>query len=126
MVDRYLALEPDEAHAVFHVRLGLCVIDLFNDEHGLRQITPVIERRTLQAADAYAAREVLSHQRPLPLTTEGSRALVDIVRVSGLGQGTMPEELLGDLIASTRTSEKSLMDALSRTRPQATEQSGES
>lgn len=112
MVDQYLVFRPGSEHAVFHVRLGLLVLDLVNTGHGLGQVTPVVERSAVEAADAYAAHEVLSSPRVLPLTADGSRALVDIVRVSGLGQGTMPEVLRNDLVASTRASEESIKGAL--------------
>lgn len=113
MVDQYLELEPAPEHVVFHVRLGLAVIDLATADDRVPQVAAVVVRDALEVADAYAARDVLSHKTCRALTdANASRALTDILRASGLGCGTMPAQLLDDLMESLKISEASLANAL--------------
>ncbi|MCW2948944.1 MAG: hypothetical protein JWR24_5661 [Actinoallomurus sp.] len=113
MVDRYLGLEPARENAVFQVRLGLCVIDLAAGARDVPQVAGIVVRDALEATDAYAAHDALSHETCLSHTAvDASKALTEIVRTSGLGRGTMPAELLDDLTESVRISEASMADAL--------------
>ncbi|WP_239405481.1 hypothetical protein [Frankia sp. Cj3] len=113
MVDRYLALEREREHAIFRVRLGLCIIDLSTGTRGIPQVASAIVRDALETTDAYAAYDALSHETCLSrMTEDGSRALTEIVRASGLERGTIPAEILDDLMESVRISEASIADAL--------------
>ncbi|MGH3822019.1 MAG: hypothetical protein ACRDRA_04155 [Pseudonocardiaceae bacterium] len=117
MVDRYLQLELAPEHTFFRVRLGLCVLDLA-DADETPEIAAVIVRDALDSTDAYAAHAALSHQTcHAQITPENSRALTDIVQVSGLGRGTVPADMLDDLMESVRTSEASIADALAAQTP---------
>jgi hypothetical protein len=110
MVARYLGLEPTPEHAAFHARLGLCVLDLAGDAP---QVADVVVRRALDAADAYTARDVLSHQISRAHTPGTDvQALNELISASGLGRGTMPADLLNDLMDSLRISEASMTDML--------------
>ena len=85
MTDRYLELDPAPEHVVFQVRLGLCVIDMAAGDREALQVANMVVHRALEAADAYAARDVLSHETCLAHTTaDASQALTEMVRESGL------------------------------------------
>lgn len=111
MVDAYLALDPIPEHAVFHVRLGLSVADLAQDTHDTQPIIRMIERSALDAADAYAARDVCTNRTPSPLTEAASRTLNKIIREAGLGT-TMPPRPLHNLMQSVQKSQTALARAL--------------
>jgi hypothetical protein len=118
MADMYLGLEPAREHVVFQVSLGLCVIDLAAGTHGMQQVADVVRRDALDAADAYAAYDALSLEAFFSQTAVDSfLALTEIVRASGLGRGTIPAELLDDLMESVRVSEASMADALAEQDP---------
>ena len=120
MLDRYLGLEPARERAIFQVRLGLCVIDLAAGARGVPQVARVVVRDALDAADAYAAHDALSHRTCLSHTPmDSSQALTEIVQASGLGRRTMPPEMLDDLIESVRVSEASMVGALAGQSPRA-------
>jgi hypothetical protein len=117
MTDRYLSLEPAREHAVFRVRLGLSVLDLAgggaDGAHRVQQVAEAVTRDALGAADAYAAHDALSHATCLShMTARRSPALTGLVRAAGLGLGTMPAEVLGNLMESVTDSEASIMKAL--------------
>jgi hypothetical protein len=113
MIDTYLALQPAGEHAVFRVRLGLSAIDLAAGARKVPQAADVVVRDVLQTADAYAAHDVLSHQACLShAALRHSRALTEIVQAAGLGRGTMPGEMLDDLMESVRVSEASMTNML--------------
>ena len=91
MLDRYLGLEPAREHAIFQVRLGLCVIDLAAGARGVPQVARVVVRDALDAADAYAAHDALSHRTCLSHTPmDSSQALTEIVQASGLDAERCP------------------------------------
>lgn len=106
MVDIYLSLVPAPEHAVFQVRLGLTVADLASDQD-IRLVAQKIERIATDAADAYAARDVLTSSTPLPLTASASHVLRETVRAAGLGT-TMPPHMLDNLMQSVQASEATL------------------
>jgi hypothetical protein len=73
----------------------------------------MVAREALEAADAHAAHDALSHDACLAhATLDRSRALAEIVRASGLARGSMPAETLDDLMESLRVGEASTTDAL--------------
>jgi hypothetical protein len=115
MMDRYLELEAAPEHVVFHVRLGLCVIDVTASDGRAAQVADVVVRAALDSADAYAARDVLSHETCLTHTTmDASQALTEMVRASGLvtssglGRGALQGPLLDSLIDSAQVAKDAL------------------
>jgi len=105
MIDTYLAYDADPDHALFHVRLGLTVADLAADVHDIQPVIRMIERTAINAADAYAAREILTSD--LPLTEPAATTLNEIVHPSGLDT-VMPPALLVNLMRAVRRSETSI------------------
>jgi hypothetical protein len=115
MMDRYLVLEAAPEHVVFHVRLGLCLIDVAADDRMTPQIADVVVRAALNSADAYALRDVLSHETCLAHTTwDASQSLTEMVRASGLvtpsspGRGALQGPLLDSLIDSAQVANDAL------------------
>jgi hypothetical protein len=113
MVNEYLTLKLGHEHAVFHTRLGLCVFDLAEETPGAPQIAEAVVHVALNAADAYAALDVLSHPGcHSRTTTDQEQALTDIVQASGLGSAAIPRGLLDDLMSVARVSEEAIRQAL--------------
>lgn len=76
----------------------------------MSQVIGRVIREAVAGDDAYNASHVLSHQLCRSSMTETDEAvLADIVESSGLGRGTMPTNLLNDLMASVRISEAQLI-----------------
>lgn len=108
MTDHYLGTEPAPRQAVFLTRLGLTVLDLADQDGHPR----ACEARTrllseaMEARDGHAASDVLASQRCAARLTDAEReALSETVRSSGLGAGTMPPDLLADLLSAAGISE---------------------
>lgn len=119
MMDRYLGLKPAPEHTVFQVRLGLCVIDVAADGRRAPQVVDVVVGHALDVADAYAARDALSHETCLAhMTAEASQALTEIVRASGLvtssdlGSAALQGLLLDSLINSARAAKEALATSM--------------
>lgn len=115
MMDRYLALDPAPEHVVFQARLGLCVLDVAPDDRQAIPVADRIVRATLDAGDAYAARDALSHQTCIALTNlDASQALTEMVLASGLvtssglGHGALQGPLLDSLITSAHVAARAL------------------
>ncbi len=109
MMDRYLSLEPADEHTVFHVRLGLTVIDLAAGDRHVPRVAQKIVCDAVESADAYAAQDVLSH-RPCRSHTaaDDMHTLTGLLRAAGLGDGTIAPHLLGQLMEATRSAEDSI------------------
>jgi hypothetical protein len=110
------AREPsDRATTLFRTRLGLIAVDLstklYQDEADLMCVELIDGAE--RSADAFAAREVLSH--PVCRTRmkpDQAAALAALIERAGLGAGSIPEPLLGDLMASVQTAGTVLADTL--------------
>jgi hypothetical protein len=108
MADHYLGSGPVSGLTVFRTRLGLTILHLADGighpraaETGTRLIS-----ETLAASDAYAARELLaSRECAIRLAGNQQRALSESVRSAGIGTGTMPRELLTELLTAAQISE---------------------
>lgn len=108
-----LQLAPDLL--VFHIRLGLAVIDAAEgyESSAARSILRDLVQRVVAAEDGYAARDVLEHGRFLPPRQE--RQLHALLDSSGLGQGLMSAALQARLDAAVATVESALTtDAFER------------
>lgn len=93
--------QADPSTAVFRTRVGTTVLDLangcdFDQLPGLR--ATII---AAAATDAYAGREILTHQLLRhTMTTDEKESLTALVQSSGLGCAAIPPELLDDLMHS--------------------------
>lgn len=112
MINQYRQLDLTPEHPVFRTRLGLCVLDLAGDALA-QQLAEVIARDAVQAADAYAASDVLRHPvSRASLTDTDRRKLSETVESSGLRRKTIPANLRDDLMESARCSEAYLKQRL--------------
>lgn len=122
MINHYRQLDLTPGPPVFRARLGLCVRDLAGDPYNAQamQLTEVIIREAVQAADAYVASDVL--RDPVcraSLNDTEQRRLSEIVESSGMHREAMPIELRDDLLESAKCSEEHLKHHLAR-QPRAT------
>lgn len=108
------ALEPDPPHLrMFRVRLVLAAIDLTPEgcEILARPLYDAIVSDTVQARDAYAAREILRHPAP-PAGGWSRRELEAIVHDGGLGRDSLPESVLSTMMRAVSTAGASLAQCL--------------
>ncbi|MER7045559.1 hypothetical protein ABT391_11810 [Streptomyces jumonjinensis] len=111
----YLQRPAEPGMTVFDIRLGLTVLDAVDavEAVGAQRIVEDLHRRTTEAEDGYAAREVLAH--PLFLTLATDREAQDchaLVRACALGTGAIPDHLHAELSAALRASDKVIRDSL--------------
>ncbi len=122
LVNTYVSHEAIPGLTVFDIRLGLTVLDAVEspDQPAARLLVDDLARRTTEARNGYAAREVLAHPLFLALAT-GSQAqdCKALVRACALDAGALPEEAYRDLSAALDRSETVLNFSL----PSATESS---
>ncbi|MFF0659233.1 hypothetical protein [Micromonospora tulbaghiae] len=108
LLDRYRRLRPVRSQAVFHVRLGLSVIDAIGAcRHAdLLNLTDSLITQTIAFEDARVASEVLQHLACAavmdPIRAEG---LAELVTASGHGRGSLPLAILESLSSTTSTAE---------------------
>ena len=90
---------------VFHIRLGLTIIDALDDNHPAREQVAVTLINQA-ASDGYAARDLLNHPgRHGFVTGQQLRRLAEVVSDCGLDLGTMPEIHLASLGRALDTAE---------------------
>jgi hypothetical protein len=97
--------------------IELDVIDLAADAHraGTSQVITRVIREAVAGTDAYRASDALSHKLCRSSMTEADEdALADIVELSRLRRGTMPANLLDDLMTSAKMNEAQLAQVLAR------------
>ncbi|WP_433259677.1 hypothetical protein ACQPYK_48835 (plasmid) [Streptosporangium sp. CA-135522] len=107
MVGHFLGREPVRGYAFFRARLGLTVVTFVSgaDPDAAGRLLARVASEAIEAGDGYAARDVLGYRSPLTGLTDAPReALAKVVAASGLGMGTMPQELLADLLAAAKVS----------------------
>ncbi|GAA3252890.1 hypothetical protein [Nonomuraea helvata] len=111
MIERYLAGSPEPGHAVFRARLGLAVVDLTTCAAPAR-VHPAYTRLVedaLDSADGYVAREVLAHDGCRSfLDHVDEKALTSAAESAGLGIGSIPDQLMADLLAAVERSETAI------------------
>ncbi|MFC8876093.1 hypothetical protein [Streptomyces ardesiacus] len=117
LVTAYIGRKTEPGMTVFDIRLGLTVLDATGStgSPSARSIVDDLHRRTTEAQDGYAAREMLA----APLFTEiasGRQAqdCRDLVRACALGAGALPDELRGELAAVVRTGDSVIQASLAR------------
>ncbi|MGV9386229.1 hypothetical protein ACWDRB_61235 [Nonomuraea sp. NPDC003707] len=111
----YLELGQTPGLLVFRMRLGLTMLDLatVTDRPFADRVFTSLISDVLATADGYAAREVLAHkQGNAMLSLAEQHELTSAIRDAGLGLGTIPPPLLGDLLAAVRTSETVIESSL--------------
>lgn len=115
LIAAYLQRSPEPGMTVFDIRLGLTILDTVGpaETPAAQRIVQDLHRRTAEAGDGYAAREVLAHPLFLALATDreaqGCRALV---RACALRAGAIPDHLHGELAAALHTCDKVIWDSL--------------
>jgi hypothetical protein len=111
MVELYPEVEPAPGLLAFRTHLGLTVIDLAGGtgHPGGAQAAAGMVGEAVAAGDGYAARDILAHPECRSRLTETEkRALTAALRSSGLGRGTVPAHLMGDLMWAVETSETAI------------------
>ncbi|WP_405891578.1 hypothetical protein OG427_02880 [Streptomyces sp. NBC_00133] len=108
LVNTYLSHEAKPGLTVFDIRLGLTALDaVASSQHaGARSLVEDLVRRTTEAGDGYAAREVLAHPLFIALATDRQvQDCKDLVRACGLEAGALQDELYRALSAALDSSE---------------------
>ncbi|XUL89962.1 hypothetical protein ACQ86D_27775 [Streptomyces galilaeus] len=117
LVNMYLGHDAKPGQTVFDIRLGLTVLDVIEsaDQPAARLVVEDLVRRTTEARNGYAAREVLAHPLFLALATDSqARDCKDLVRTCALGAKTLPEDAYRDLSAELDRSETVLNSSVTR------------
>jgi hypothetical protein len=94
--------------------VGLVVIDLGGvDQLAAQRIARRLVRQVTAARDGYAAREVLTHVMCRDhMTDSEDQALSATVQNTGIGRGTIPGQLMTDLMAAVDKSESAVAQHL--------------
>ncbi|MGN9779807.1 hypothetical protein ACTMTF_00170 [Nonomuraea sp. ZG12] len=114
MIGRALELieQTDPSTTVFRTRIGITALDLAGDYDIV--LLPRLRQAVVSesAFDAYAGREVLAHAELCSVMTAKQRqGLEALVQESALRCGSMPPDLLGDLMSSVTAAERRLQQA---------------
>ncbi|MGW0822524.1 hypothetical protein [Streptomyces sp. NPDC002845] len=115
MLDHYQQLDRTPDLAVFHTRLGLCVIDVASDvdPSATHRAAAELIDQTVATGDGYAARDVLAHTGCSSLLTSlQAEQLGHVVEACALGRGGIPAEIRADLMAALDISEGELRRTL--------------
>jgi hypothetical protein len=115
---RALTCEQDHSTTVMRTRTGIIALDLTgtSDDPQSRPLRAALIATA--AGDAYAARDVLAHYEIRRGLTSGQRRdLQTLVRLCGLGAGTMPERLHNQLMAAVECAESTLRRELEQQVP---------
>ena len=98
MTGQFLAGEPAPGCILFWARLGLTIaaLDSRTRPHGAEAVISAIATAAIQAADGYAARDIVQSPAAASMLEERHRnRLAELAAASGLGCGALPAELLG-------------------------------
>lgn len=109
VISRLRDHSPAEGYGVYHARLGLTVVTIVATHHPelAGHILARVVAEAIHAGDGYSAREVLGY-RELPLADADLDSLSAIAARAGLGRASLPDGLLGGLVASVQTAAKAL------------------
>jgi hypothetical protein len=98
MTSQFLADKPAPRCVLFWARLGLTIAALAGraDPEGAEAVIDAISEQAIQAADGYAARDIIQSRAAADML-EGQRRsrLTELVAASGLGCEALPAALLG-------------------------------
>ncbi|MET8004236.1 hypothetical protein [Nonomuraea glycinis] len=106
--------QADPSTTVFRTRIGITALDLAGDYDSalLQRLRQAVISES--ASDVYVGREALAHPELLPMMTVKQRqGLEALVQESGLGCGSMPQDLLEDLMSSVTMAERRLQQVCS-------------
>ncbi|MFJ4868519.1 hypothetical protein [Streptomyces sp. NPDC088757] len=107
LVKTYISQKPEPGMLLFSIRLGLAVLDSVGDSSPLAcALVHELHRRTMEANDGYAAREVLAH--PLfsrHVTDSEATECRLLLQDSSLGTGALSTTLLSVLTTATKISD---------------------
>lgn len=106
----------DRGTTLFRTRLGLIAVDLSAELHQEKAdlMCGELIGEAQRSADAFVAREVLSDPLcRMRMTLDQAAALTALIERAGLGAGSIPEPIRGDLMASVQTAGAVLADTLS-------------
>jgi hypothetical protein len=97
MTTQFLAAEPAPGCIVFWARLGLTITALAGRTHPehAEAVMGATAKAAMQAADGYAARDIVQSPAVSMLEEQPRNRLAEIATASGLGRGALPAELLG-------------------------------
>ncbi|MFF7469901.1 hypothetical protein [Streptomyces sp. NPDC008092] len=115
LVNTFLSHEAHAGMTVFDVRLGLTVVDVVGSaaHPGSRRLIDDLCRRTTEARNGYAAREVLAHPLFDALAKDTQRQdCEDLLRSCALDSGVLPDGLHRDLETALGIGEMVLDHAL--------------
>ncbi|MEJ8632421.1 hypothetical protein [Streptomyces sp. MS2.AVA.5] len=115
LVQTYLDHKAQTGMALFDIRLGLTVLDALDaaEAASARYVARDLYRRTTDASDGYAAREILTHPMCTALATRReARNCGDLVRTCALGAGTMPDAQHAELTEALLISDSVLRRSL--------------
>jgi hypothetical protein len=107
MIGHFLGQRPTPGYAVFRAHLGMTVAALAaaTDPDAAARVLAQTVEEVIEAEDGYAARDML-RLRPtqvVELPAAQDEALADLLNVSGLRTGTLPEPVLESVLSSVRT-----------------------
>jgi hypothetical protein len=106
LIDAYLGHEAKPGLTVFDIRLGLTVLDSVGAQAPpeARDLVQNIVRRTADAHDGYAARDLLAHPVAIMImAAEQVADYADLIRACALRAGALPAGLYTALSASLDT-----------------------
>ncbi|MFI5831955.1 hypothetical protein ACIA6C_32670 [Streptomyces sp. NPDC051578] len=115
LVTNYVNHKPGHGTTVFDIRLGLTILDTIDSlsDPAARRITEDLYRRTMQAHDGYAAREILASPSFTALAThQQTRNVKDLIRTCALGNGALPSNLRADLTNALRLGDRVIRSSL--------------
>ncbi|MEX2985701.1 hypothetical protein [Streptomyces sp. C36] len=110
----YLGHAAEPGLTVFDIRLGLSVLDVVSpaDRPAAGRLVHDLARRTAEAHDGYAAREILTHPTFTMLATDRqTQECRHLVQACSLGTEDIPDRLHNDLIAALETSARVIRDS---------------
>ncbi|MGM0358450.1 hypothetical protein [Streptomyces griseoaurantiacus] len=115
LLTTYLDRPHGDGLAVFDTRLGLTTLDVIGigDDPAARRVAAELHRRTVRAADGYAAREALQHPLFTAHTTEPEkRACRALLNACALRSGKLPRELHDQLVAVVNETDRIILRSL--------------
>ncbi|GAA2513558.1 hypothetical protein [Streptomyces longisporus] len=115
LTNTFLNHEANAGMTVFDVRLGLTVLDAIGSvEHPeVRLLVDDLCRRTTEARNGYAARELMAHSLFDALARDTQwQDCEDLLRNCALDSGTLPEKLHRDLTIALDAGERVLSQSL--------------
>ncbi|WP_433345538.1 hypothetical protein [Micromonospora sp. CA-111912] len=119
MADQFLAHEPVDGYAVYRARWGLTAATLSSGHHeaAAQHLLHHMATEALEAADGYAAWEILGHRTALQIKEPQEQALAHIVAAAGLGAGAIPESTLRTLNGAVEIARDALARSVGAYRP---------